>query len=63
VLLAAALYLLLGLAAFIVSSRTPGAPFTLAGLLMMHSKLASLYLVTEKVDEKNGDSGEETTKQ
>jgi hypothetical protein len=58
VLLATVLYLLLGLAAFVISFRTPGAPFTLAGLLMMRSKLARLYRVPEKGDEKDDDLGE-----
>src|ERR1700734_1145865 len=38
----------------------PGAPFTLAGLLMVHSKLASLYLVLKKANKKDDDSAEET---
>jgi hypothetical protein len=48
VLVTGALYLLLGLAALLVSCRTPGAPFTLAGILMMHSKLAVAYLLPNK---------------
>lgn len=44
VLVAAVLYLLLGLAALLISFRTQEVPFTLAGVLMMHSKLTSLKL-------------------
>jgi hypothetical protein len=59
VLLATVLYLLLGLAAFVISFRTPGAPFTLAGLLMMRSKLARLYRVPEKGDEKGDEKDDD----
>ena len=48
VLVAGALYFLLGLAALFVTFRVPGAPFTLAGLLMMHSKLQALRLFPER---------------
>jgi hypothetical protein len=48
VLIAGGLYLLLALAALVITSRTPGAPFTLAGILMMHSKLAVLCAVPSK---------------
>jgi membrane protein implicated in regulation of membrane protease activity len=61
VLVAGALYLLLGLAALIISFRTPGAPFTVAGVLMMHSKLAALHL-SDKDDEKDDDMVEGLTK-
>ena len=44
VLVTATLYFLLGLAALLIGLRTREAPFTLAGVLMMHSKLASLQL-------------------
>ena len=44
VLVVAVLYILLGLAALLVSFHTQEAPFTLAGVLMMHSKLTSLQL-------------------
>jgi hypothetical protein len=44
VLVVGALYLLLGLAALLVSFRKPGVPFTVAGVLMMRSKLAALHL-------------------
>jgi len=40
------LYLILGIAALIISLRIPGAPFTLAGILMMRSKLAALQIST-----------------
>jgi len=48
VIVVAALYLFLGLIALFVSLRTPGAPFTLAGILMMHSQLAGLHLLNDK---------------
>jgi hypothetical protein len=48
VLVAGALYFLLGLAAVLVTLRVPGAPFTLAGLLMMHTKLKALQLFPER---------------
>jgi membrane protein implicated in regulation of membrane protease activity len=51
VITAGALYLLLGIAALIVSLRTPGAPFTLTGILMMHSKLVALWVSTENTRE------------
>jgi hypothetical protein len=44
VLAAGVLYLFLGLAGFLVNLRTPGAPFTLAGVLMMHSRLDALQM-------------------
>ena len=44
VLVVGALYLLLGLAALLVSFRKQGVPFTVAGVLMMRSKLAALHL-------------------
>ena len=53
VLVAGILYLLLGFAAYVVSVRTPGAPFTLAGLLIMHSKLAGLHLIFRRDHEKD----------
>jgi len=45
-LVAGGLYLLLALAALFISFRPPGIPFTLAGMLMMHSKLAALHTVS-----------------
>ena len=44
-LVTAVLYVLLGLTALLVSFRTLEAPFTLAGVLMMHSKLNSLQIL------------------
>ncbi|KIM88450.1 hypothetical protein PILCRDRAFT_814352 [Piloderma croceum F 1598] len=41
------LYLILSLIALLVSRRTPGAPFTLAGILMMHSEL-TLHLLRDE---------------
>ena len=54
VLAAGVLYLLLSLAGLLVSLRTPEAPFTLAGILMMHSRLATLQLLPsqDKQEEK-----------
>ena len=58
VLVVGALYFLLGLAALLVSFRKPGVPFTVAGVLMMRSKLAALHpfpgtdLVGTEKDEK-----------
>ena len=40
------LYLILGIAALIINLRIPGAPFTLAGILMMRSELAALQMST-----------------
>ena len=57
VLVTAVLYLL-GLAALLVCFRTPGAPFTLAGVLMMHSKLTSLQILP-----RNDQQDEKTEKQ
>lgn len=54
VLLSCGLYLLLGLSAFIICFRTPGTPFTLAGVLMMRSKLTTLHLFPDE-DDKKGD--------
>ena len=51
VLVTAVLYLL-GLAALLVCFRTPGAPFTLAGVLMMRSKLTMLHVFPGEDDEK-----------
>jgi hypothetical protein len=42
VMIAGSLYFILGLAALVISLYPPGAPFTLAGLLMMRSKLTAL---------------------
>jgi uncharacterized membrane protein len=55
VLVTAVLCLLLGLAALLVCFRTPGAPFTLAGVLMMYSKLTSLQILprNDQQDEKS----------
>ena len=52
VLLAGGLYLVLGLSAFIICFCTPGAPFTLAGVLMMRSKLTMLHVFPGEDDEK-----------
>jgi hypothetical protein len=48
VFVAGGLYLLLALAALVIRFRIPGAPFTLAGVLMMHSELAALNMVDSK---------------
>jgi hypothetical protein len=42
VVIAGSLYFILGLAALVISLYPPGVPFTLAGLLMMRSKLTAL---------------------
>jgi hypothetical protein len=42
------LYLILGLIALLISRRTPGAPFTLAGILMMHSELTALHILRDE---------------
>jgi hypothetical protein len=57
------LYLILGTAALIISLRTPGAPFTLAGILMMRSKLAALQMSTGSAgeDEEKDRSSEQTS--
>ena len=54
-LVTAVLYLLLGLTALLVCFRTPGVPFTLTGMLMMHSKLTSLQILprNDQQDEKS----------
>ena len=44
VLVAGALYLLLGLASLLISLSSPEAPFTLAGILMMYSRLDNLHI-------------------
>jgi len=63
VLVAGALYLILGIAALVISFRTPGAPFTLAGVLMMHSKLVALRLPTGNAgdDEEKDESSERSS--
>jgi hypothetical protein len=55
VLAAGVLYLLLSLAGLLISLRIPGVPFTLADMLMMHSRLAALQLLPsqDKQDEKH----------
>jgi hypothetical protein len=48
VLAAGGVYLLLGLAGLFLSLRTPGAPLTLAGVLMMHSRLTSSGILPDQ---------------
>ena len=55
VVAAGVLYVILGIAALMISLRTPGAPFTLAGILMMRSKLDALQMST-------GNAGEDEEK-
>lgn len=59
-IITAVLYLILGLAAVVISRRTPAVPFTLAGILMLRSELANVWIdaadeedtaVTEKIKE------------
>jgi len=59
VVIAASLYLILGFAALIVSLHPPGTPFTLAGLLMMRSKLTALRSFSHLYDGENGTSSGE----
>lgn len=50
VLVTALLYLFLGIAALIVSRRTPGTPFTLAGILTLRSKLSKLQSSEDRTE-------------
>jgi membrane protein implicated in regulation of membrane protease activity len=63
IIAAGVLYLILGVAAFIISLRPPGTPFTLAGILMMRSKLVTLGLSWGNVEgaEEKYDSTEPTS--
>jgi hypothetical protein len=58
VIVAGVLYLILALAALSISFRQPGAPFTLAGILLMHSTLDALQLFSGKDDKKDSESSE-----
>ncbi|KZP06429.1 hypothetical protein FIBSPDRAFT_876554 [Athelia psychrophila] len=50
-IITAVLYLMLALAAVVVSRRTPAVPFTLAGILMLRSELANVWVdVTDEED-------------
>lgn len=61
VLVVGILYLLLSFVALVVSFRKPGAPFTLAGVLMMHSELAALHLSSED-DQSDGEKDDDPPK-
>jgi hypothetical protein len=63
VVAAGVLYVILGIAALMISLRTPGAPFTLAGILMMRSKLDALQISTGNAgeDEEKDRSSEQTS--
>lgn len=60
VIITGVLYLLLALAAVIISRRAPAAPFTLAGILMLHSELTSLWA---KGTDEEGTRGDEKDKE
>jgi len=55
-IVAGTLYVILGLAALFVTYRPPGTPFTLAGILMMCSKITDLSLFSGDDNEKDGES-------
>jgi hypothetical protein len=63
VLITGALYLFLGMTGLVVTFRTPRAPFTLAGLLMMHRKLTNILPGVDLGDYKAGERSDSSSQQ